>query len=359
MAAKRKSESGPVNVRINTASIKQILDKLDHAQPLDQLTDQRADERFRYRGTCLIKLKQLGGATVTLKAPTRDLSRSGLAFLHHGFVHAGASCCVLLVSSNRTPIQVEADIVRCEYLEGGIHVVSLKFRKQIDISILCDSAVSRRVLVVDDDPQMRKLLHLLLADQNIQLIDADSGEAAMEAVKSHLFDMILMDVDMPGTGGLAAVKQLRDSGYTGSVTAVTSMNGDGDEERLRKEGFNHYLPKPVNKESLLQLLAQVEDAPLLSTLAQVDGMQEMIAHFVDELGKLTYEIQSALAQKNMSELCRLSRTLKGKAGSFGFNPISEAARNLETKALAAGETAEVCETVGQLVKLCRLARKPN
>lgn len=348
-----------LNVRINGAAAKLLLDKFDQTPGDDSAVQKRVEERYRFRRPCLVKFVQPGGTTVTLKAPTRDLSRGGLAFLHHSFVHAGTVCQILLASSDKKVITTEGVVVRCEYLDAGIHSVSVRFTCPIDVSSICDSARTHRVLLVDDDPQMRTLVRFLTRDQSIELVEASDGQSALDAAASRLFDIILMDVEMPVLNGLDAVKKLRESGYTGCIVALTSMNAEGDRERLLAQGFDQYLAKPIDKDALRKVFAELQAEPELSSLAEMDGMQSLISQFVDELAAISREIQKALAGGDIPGLGRLSRTLKGKAGSFGFARISEAAMAVETKTSAEADAQDLGKSVHELLRLCRRARKPS
>lgn len=69
---------------------------------------------------------------VVFLVPTRDISATGLSFLHGGFVHVGTRCTVQLITMHGTWNEVPAVVVRCQYVEGGVHEVAVRFDREID-----------------------------------------------------------------------------------------------------------------------------------------------------------------------------------------------------------------------------------
>ena len=67
-----------------------------------------------------------------------------------------------------------------------------------------------RVLIVDDEPQIRRVLRMALTDHSYEVEDARSGEEAMEKISGEKFDLILLDMNMPGMGGIATCRAMRD-----------------------------------------------------------------------------------------------------------------------------------------------------
>src|ERR1700688_5047805 len=66
------------------------------------------------------------------------------------------------------------------------------------------------ILVVDDDPQIRRVLRIMLTGQSYEIDDAKCGEAALEKLRKGRFDLVLLDVGMPGMGGLETCRAIRD-----------------------------------------------------------------------------------------------------------------------------------------------------
>lgn len=348
-----------VNVRIDDATAKRILSKLDDLRANSADADRRAHERFSFHKTCLIELTQPSGTVMSIKAPVGDLSRGGMAFLYHGFVHVGTKGRVQLVTTRNSWQFVEGTVVRCEYVEGGIHLVCMQFKHAIDISSFCCNTTPKRILMVDDDAGMRKLVGVHLKQLNVEITEAENGEEAIAAVGAGAFDVILMDIEMPKLDGVAAIKQLRESGYGGNTIALTALSAEGDRERLLQAGFDQYLAKPVTRESLTQALVEIEDEPLFSTMADNEEMLELINQFVDGLAPLVSELEKATAKGETDAMKRIVRSLKGQAGSYGFEPISKLAQDVESLLAADTPPASMAKTTRELIRMCRMARKPS
>ena len=66
-----------------------------------------------------------------------------------------------------------------------------------------------RILVVDDDPQMRRVMKVMLTGQGYEVDVAVTGEAALEKVRARRFDLVVMDLNMPGIGGVETCGRIR------------------------------------------------------------------------------------------------------------------------------------------------------
>ena len=68
---------------------------------------------------------------------------------------------------------------------------------------------NRTVLLIDDEPQIRRVLRTSLASKGARVLDVSSGEEAIELLRRETVDLILLDLNMPGMGGLAACQAIR------------------------------------------------------------------------------------------------------------------------------------------------------
>ena len=123
-----------------------------------------------------------------------------------------------------------------------------------------------RILVVDDDPRTLRLAVTVLEQAGHEVLSAEGGAEGIEAALAHAPDLVLMDVQMPGMDGVAALRCLRAEPRTAAlkVVALTALAMKGDAERLLAEGFDGYLEKPLRyKEFLASVtaLAAVETLP--------------------------------------------------------------------------------------------------
>jgi|SRR5262245_48386126 len=120
-----------------------------------------------------------------------------------------------------------------------------------------------RVLVVEDVPSQQKLLVTVLKKAGHLVSSADSGQQALELYHQQSFDIILMDVQMPGMSGLDAMRAIRDSekvtGAHVAIVAITAHALGGDKERCLEAGADSYMRKPVRLVELMGLLKQLVD----------------------------------------------------------------------------------------------------
>ena len=118
-----------------------------------------------------------------------------------------------------------------------------------------------RVLVVDDNTINRTLAAGILERRGHSSVQATNGREAVEAAAHEAFDLIFMDVQMPGVDGFEATRRIRDAelptGRRTPIAAMTAATMPGDRERCLNAGMDHYLPKPIEKAALLALLARI------------------------------------------------------------------------------------------------------
>lgn len=118
-----------------------------------------------------------------------------------------------------------------------------------------EPSVQGKVLLVEDSRDHQLLLGRLAANAGAQVTTADSGELALQLTGSETFDLILLDMQLPGTDGYATVRQWRERGLVTPVLAVTADATPADVERCLAAGCNGHLAKPVQPNVLRQALA--------------------------------------------------------------------------------------------------------
>jgi two-component system, OmpR family, KDP operon response regulator KdpE len=109
---------------------------------------------------------------------------------------------------------------------------------------------SATILVVDDEPQIRRVLRSTLSGQGYVIIDAKTGEEAVESVRKHRPDLVLLDVNMPGMGGIAACREIRQASEA-PILMLTVRNAERDKVAALDAGADDYVVKPFGIEELL------------------------------------------------------------------------------------------------------------
>ena len=104
------------------------------------------------------------------------------------------------------------------------------------------------ILVVEDNEKNLKLVRDVLQFKGYRTLEANTAAGAIALAKSHQPDLILMDIQLPDTDGITALRQLRDEPRTASipVIALTAFAMKDDRERFLEAGFDGYIGKPIN-----------------------------------------------------------------------------------------------------------------
>lgn len=110
----------------------------------------------------------------------------------------------------------------------------------------------KNVMVVEDNEKNRKLMRVVLKAKGYNIIEAATGEEALNLLKNQKPDIILMDIQLPGIDGLTLVKQIKASVVTKDIPiiAVTAYAMKGDEQKILDTGCNAYVSKPINTQEL-------------------------------------------------------------------------------------------------------------
>ena len=116
--------------------------------------------------------------------------------------------------------------------------------------------MSKRILVVDDQEDLRGVLRDLLTGSGYTVIEAADGQAGVARAKSDRPDLILMDIQMPVIDGYEATRRIKVDPDLNSIpiVAVSSFAMKGDEEKARAAGCDHYVTKPYSPMQLLRLI---------------------------------------------------------------------------------------------------------
>jgi PleD family two-component response regulator len=109
-----------------------------------------------------------------------------------------------------------------------------------------------RILVADDDPQMRRLIKSVLQREGLEVVEAVDGLDALEAVERSRVDLVILDLEMPHLDGLGVLEELRAQIRTASLPVIvpTAQHGESEEKALDL-GAQDYLTKPVQTRSLV------------------------------------------------------------------------------------------------------------
>ena len=236
-----------------------------------------------------------------------------------------------------------------------------------------------RVLVIDDAPENRELVTLVLEECGLQVEQAEDGQRGIDKALHGNFDVALMDIQMPVMDGQTAARLMREGGLKLPIFALTAHAMKGFEQEIMAAGFTGYLTKPVDIDALVQTMAkllggerieagsrdrstateEVQQAtvasspavargePISSRLAGQRRLRPTIGKFVGRMRERFNEIGHALQRQDHEEIAKFAHWLKGSAGTVGYDAFTALAAELE-KAAKAGEAQRVEATFQEL-----------
>ena len=147
-----------------------------------------------------------------------------------------------------------------------------------------------KILVVDDDPQLRRVMKAALTKQGYIIGDARSGETALERLRDERYDLVILDRNMPGMGGIEACRSMREHSDMGIIMLTVRKTEEEKIEAL-DAGADDYITKPFSMPELLaRIRANLRRAPLAtrqgSNLITFDQVQvDLDTHHVSIQGR--------------------------------------------------------------------------
>ena len=212
------------------------------------------------------------------------------------------------------------------------------------------------LLLAEDIPANRKVIHNYLKEFPITIVDAENGVDAIEKMNTQNFDMILMDREMPVMDGLTAVRTIRKKekekglNRTPIVELTAHAFGHNRDESI-EAGCDEFLTKPVKKNDILRVIAGYQKnaspgsgataarqmAPekkkaVCHTVQISKEMEELIPEFFDEVTVEVEKMHSALEERDFKTLKRLAHGYKGASASYEMIYLSKLFKGVESAA---------------------------
>ena len=221
-----------------------------------------------------------------------------------------------------------------------------------------------KILIVDDIPENRMLVDVILKKAGYDVSQSANGKEAVQICSEKSFDLILMDIQMPIMGGQEAARKIREQGLN-SKTNILAMTAslDSEQESITSDkNFDDFLAKPLKKETLLkkiwrymeqtkQLAAADNDEDIVSFLGDNPDYRKTIEMFVKNLPERIKEMQEALDSGDIEELTRKVHALKGLGGFAGFAIYTEKAKELE-QTIQSEHFENIQKQLEEMTRLC-------
>jgi two-component system KDP operon response regulator KdpE len=132
---------------------------------------------------------------------------------------------------------------------------------------------SGKVLVIDDEPQIRRVMRVILSGENYEVMEARSGEAALLRFREFLPDLVLLDLNMPGMTGLETCRAIRESSDV-PIIVLTVRHEEEEKVEALDAGADDYVTKPFGKH---ELLARIRAALRRSPSSSAAGPKTFVA----------------------------------------------------------------------------------
>lgn len=153
------------------------------------------------------------------------------------------------------------------------------------------------ILIVDDEPEIRQLLRILLKNKQYTVLEAANGKDAVKMVKERPeLDLIIMDIMMPELSGVEACRQIRELSRA-PVLFLTARNTEEDKENAYENGGDDYLPKPFSQSELMMKINS-----LIRRYRVYGGTQSSENGWASAADLLTVDVRSCRVRKNGQEI---------------------------------------------------------
>ncbi len=225
-----------------------------------------------------------------------------------------------------------------------------------------------RLLLADDTPVNRQITALLLEKRGHEVVAVENGIEALAQLEKQRFDAVILDQEMPGMGGLEAVRAIRETeAATGGHIPAILVTGHGTEAaraRSREAGVDAHIAKPLQDEELFQAVENLggsapapqekQEVAAASVafdeqelLKRVGGNPKMLRDvariFVQDTLRRVTAIRKAIARKDATTLATTAHALRGSLAMLGAADIAQEVGRVETlgRAGSIGEAGEI------------------
>lgn len=212
------------------------------------------------------------------------------------------------------------------------------------------------ILAVDDNPANLKLVKVFLENIGVNVTVANSGVESIELCKNNHYNLILMDLHMPGVDGVQTAREIRNTKNYNSETPILALSAHvliTEKQAIKDAGINDYLTKPIDENSLrasiykwtqsgVNSISKVNstikdtfkgsiDWPMCVELAgnKIDLAKDMLSMLIDSLPVDKANIKQAYNSKDMKQLREHVHRLHGACCYVGVPRLKSIARDLE------------------------------
>lgn len=258
----------------------------------------------------------------------------------------------------------------------GLEPASEPEKQRTDLGPL-PGLVGKKLLLVEDNEINQEIAVSLLAKQGLELDCVEDGAKALERLKTHEYDAILMDCQMPVMDGYETTREIRKNPRYKSlpVLAMTANVTSEDRRKILECGMDDLIAKPIDVKkmykTLEQWLAANEDSieeevvakklsSCLETFREIDAHEgikncadneklysHLLVKFRDTQHDFDVQFREHLARGEQKDAIRMAHTMKGDGAALGMKALYRAAADLEAAATQGEETEELLQALMQ------------
>lgn len=217
-------------------------------------------------------------------------------------------------------------------------------------------ALDATILCVDDNEDNLQLVDYLLRKTGAKTQLATNGLDALTFAKENTFDLILMDMQMPGMDGLEATKLLLQQGFNQPIIMLTANVDSDSKEKVILAGATEHFSKPIDTERFYAMLKRYVNNEALTAVERKPksiGLEALKQNYINSFEQKANDIEKALNAEDYEQLKHLMHKLKGSAGSYGFYQITEEAALVEN-ALEQQDFNSVTSGTHQILKALKV-----
>ncbi|GAB5524167.1 MAG: hypothetical protein Roseis2KO_20390 [Roseivirga sp.] len=215
----------------------------------------------------------------------------------------------------------------------------------------------KKILIVDDNAINRKYALSVLKHGGWQIEEVEDGESALSLLANESFDLILMDIQMPGMDGFECLRRIRKdhADMHCPVLAVTAFSNEQDRDAFSQAGFQALITKPIKPSELRGAVAewlssgddkreliihkeektdQIIDLSVyedLKKFTRSEDITDIYEEFENETSDFLEQLNFLVPAKNYPEILSILHTIKGNAGSLGLLILADHTRQMEGK----------------------------
>jgi len=212
--------------------------------------------------------------------------------------------------------------------------------------------LSKKILIVDDNSINRKYATSVLSKAGIEAIDVPGGYEALALLNTESFQLILLDIQMPGLDGFETLNKIKSEHpqVTCPILAITAFYGDDGKSSFIDAGFNDFVRKPIKPEQLIKIVntwlikvpikevkktnksGSIVDFNVYNEIkkyAYDSDINDLYIEFDKETSGFLIKLKFLITSKNYPEILSTLHTIKGNSGSLGITDLAVNSERLE------------------------------